>query len=152
MWETLMSDFILEYDNLEAIAVYSRTLGQRAEEYSESLERKIIGGIETVTGPSSAYLLRANDSVMDKINALKRKAEDFYHFAEQITKLLETAQQRDQEVVDAITGQGGIFLEHHQSLRMEDWKVNLINLFVDTKNSPFLMVMAELLKGQGKNR
>ena len=83
-----MSDFILEYDVLEDIAKYSNSLGRRAEEYGESLERKIIGAIDGVTGPSSGYLLNASDHVRDKINALNIKSKEFYQFSEQIKSFL----------------------------------------------------------------
>jgi hypothetical protein len=46
-----MSDFILEYDMLESIAVYSKGLGKYAEEYGESLEYKVIGGIVNIPEP-----------------------------------------------------------------------------------------------------
>ena len=143
-----MSDFILEYDILESIASYSNSLGKRSMEYSTSLEYKIIGGISSVTGPSSGYLESASDSVRDKINALKLKSEAFYRFSEQITNLLELAQQTDQEVADAIAAQREFFLEHHESLRIEDWKAKLLGLAVDIKNGiPFLGTIADLLAG-----
>ncbi len=142
-----MSDFILYYDRLEAVANHSKSLGKRADEYAADLERKIISGIGTVTGPSSGYLLSASDSVRDKITALKQKSQAFYQFAEQIMKLLEVAEQMDQEVADAITGRRGE-LEHHKSLGLEDWKAKLIELLVDIKNgSPPLSTIADLLGG-----
>ncbi len=142
-----MSDFILYYDRLEAVANHSKSLGKRADEYAADLERKIISGISTVTGPSSGYLLSASDSVRDKITALKQKSQAFYQFAEQIMKLLEVAEQMDREVADAITGRRGE-LEHHKSLRLEDWKAKLIELLVDIKNgSPPLSTIADLLGG-----
>ena len=142
-----MSDFILYYDRLEAVANHSKSLGKRADEYAADLERKIISGIGTVTGPSSGYLLSASDSVRDKITALKQKSQAFYQFAEQIMKLLEVAEQMDQEVADAITGRRGE-LEHRKSLGLEDWKAKLIELLVDIKNgSPALSTIADLLGG-----
>ena len=53
-----MPDFILEYDILESIAKDSKSLGKRAEEYAESLDSKIISGIENITGPSTGYLMK----------------------------------------------------------------------------------------------
>jgi len=142
-----MSDFILYYDKLEEVANHSKSLGKRADEYAADLERKIISGIGTVTGPSSGYLLSASDSVRDKITALKQKSQAFYQFAEQIMKLLEVAEQMDQEVADAITGRRGE-LEHRKSLGLEDWKAKLIELLVDIKNgSPPLSTIADLLGG-----
>ncbi|MGN6714061.1 hypothetical protein [Anaerocolumna jejuensis] len=143
-----MSDFILEYDVLESIAVYSKFLGKRAEEYEENLENKIISGIANVTGSSTGYLKSASDSVKDKINTLKQKSDAFYHYAEQITNLLETAERIDQEVADAITAQREYFLDHHKSLRLDDWKAKLLGLLVDLKNSiPLLGTIADLLEG-----
>jgi hypothetical protein len=142
-----MSDFILYYDMLEAVANYSKFLGKRADEYADDLESKIIRGIGTVTGPPSGYLLSASDSIRDKINALKQKSKEFYQFAEQIMKLLEVAEQMDQEVADAITAQRGE-LEHHKSLGLEGWKAKVINLLVDLKNgSQILSTIADLLGG-----
>ncbi|WFR56235.1 polymorphic toxin-type HINT domain-containing protein [Anaerocolumna sp. AGMB13025] len=142
-----MTDFILDYDMLEEVANHSKSLGKRADEYAADLERKLISGIGTVTGPSSGYLLSASDLIRDKINALKQKSDAFYQFAEQIMKLLEVAEQMDQEVADAITGRRGE-LEHHKSLRIEDWKAKLIGLLVDIKNgSPPLSTIADLLGG-----
>ncbi len=144
-----MSDFILYYDKLEEVANHSKSLGKLAKEYADDLESKIISGIGTVTGPSSGYLLSASDSVRDKINALEQKSEAFYQFAEQIIKLLEVAEQMDQEVADAITVQRGV-LEHNKSLQLEDWKAKLINLLVDIKNdSPLLSTIADILGGMG---
>ena len=143
-----MSDFILEYDMLESIAAYSKSLGKRAGEYEESLEKKMISGIASITGPSTGYLQSANDSVRDKVNALKQKSDAFYHYAEQITNLLETAERIDQEVADAITAQREYFLDHHKSLRLDDWKAKLLGLLVDLKNSiPLLGTIADLLEG-----
>ena len=143
-----MSDFILEYDMLESIAAYSKSLGKRAGEYEESLENKIISGIASITGPSTGYLQSASDSVRDKVNALKQKSDAFYHYAEQITNLLETAERIDQEVADAITAQREYFLDHHKSLRLDDWKAKLLGLLVDLKNSiPLLGTIADLLEG-----
>jgi hypothetical protein len=142
-----MSDFILNYGILETIANDSKSLGKRADEYADNLENKIISGIGTVTGPPSGYLLSASDSVRDKITALKQKSEAFYQFAEQIIKLLEVAEQMDQEVADAITAQRGE-LEHNKSLGLEDWKAKLIDLLVDIKNgSPLLASIADILGG-----
>ena len=143
-----MSDFILEYDMLESIAAYSKSLGKRAGEYEESLEKKIISGIASITGPSTGYLQSASDSIRDKVNALKQKSDAFYHYAEQITNLLETAERIDQEVADAITAQREYFLDHHKSLRLDDWKAKLLGLLVDLKNSiPLLGTIADLLEG-----
>ena len=143
-----MSDFILDYDVLEDIAKYSDSLGRRAGEYGESLERKIIGAIDGVTGPSSGYLLNASDCVRDKINALNIKSKEFYQFSAQIKKLLEVAEQMDQEVADAIMAQREYFLDHHESLRIEDWKAKLQGLLVELKNSiPLLEVIADVLEG-----
>lgn len=143
-----MSDFILEYDMLESIAVYSKCLGKYAEEYGESLEYKVIGGIANVTGHSSGYLQNAGDSVMDKVKALKQKSDTFYHYAEQITNLREVAERTDQEVADAIAAQRGYFLDHHESQRLDDWKVKLLGLLVDIKiRNRLLKSIADLLTG-----
>ncbi len=58
-----MSDFILNYEELEAIAHYSKDLGKEALEYSEDLEKTIVNNIDNVTGDSSGYLIQAADSV-----------------------------------------------------------------------------------------
>jgi hypothetical protein len=143
-----MSDFILEYNILESIATNSKSLGKRSKEYSEKLESKIISGIDCVAGPSSGYLMSASDSVRDKINALKLKSDAFYHFADQISNLLEVAEQIDQEVADAIAAQREFFLDHHESLRIADWKAALLGLIVDIKNSiPLLGTIADVLEG-----
>jgi len=143
-----MSDFILEYDVLAAIAKNSTSLGKQARDYSESLESKIISGIESVTGPPSGYLINASDMVRDKINTLKLKSEAFYSFANQISNLLEVAEQMDQEVADAIAAQREYFLDHHESLRIEDWRAKLLDLLVEIKNSiPLLGLIADILDG-----
>ncbi|WFR59086.1 hypothetical protein QA584_08370 [Anaerocolumna sp. AGMB13025] len=143
-----MADFILEYDILESIANNSKSLGKRSKEYSEKLESKIITGIDRVAGPSSGYLTSASDSVRDKINALKLKSDAFYHFADQISNLLEVAEQIDQEVADAIAAQREYFLDHHEALRIDDWKAKLLGLIVDIKNSiPLLDTIADILDG-----
>jgi hypothetical protein len=86
--------------------------------------------------------------VRDKINALKQKSDAFYSFAEQVLNLLEVAEQMDQEVADAIAAQRKYFLEHHESLRIDDWKAKLLDIFVDIKNSiPLLDLLADLLDG-----
>ncbi len=141
-----MSDFMLEYECLESIVHYSKALGKRAEEYSEGLESKIISGIGNVTGGSSGYLIQAADSVRDKIRTLKQKSDAFNSFAEEVTNLLEVAEQMDQEVVDAIAGQGEYSLEHHKSNWFEEWKTKLLNILSDTKNALFLIGTALLLK------
>jgi hypothetical protein len=143
-----MSDFILEYDILESIANCSKSLAKRSEEYGDSLEGKIVSGIGSVTGPSTDYLLSANDSVKDKINELKQKSEIFNQFADQISNLLEVARQIDQEVADIIASQREDFLNHHESLRIADWKAKLLGLIVDIKNSiPLLGTIADVLEG-----
>jgi len=143
-----MSDFILDYEILEAIAKNSKSLGKQAEDYSESLHSKMISGINQVTGGSSGYLINASDLVRDKINLLKEKSDAFYSFAEQVTNLLTVAEQIDQEVADAIAASREYFLDHHQSLRIEDWKAKLLDLLVDIKNSiPILNLLADILKG-----
>lgn len=141
-----MSDFILEYDCLESIVHYSKALGKRAEEYSVDLESTILSGIENVTGGSSEYLLQAADSVRDKIKALKQKSDRFNHFAEQVSGLLEAAEQMDQEVADVIAGQHEYFLEHHKSNRLEDWKTKLLEILTDTNKALFLIGTLLLLK------
>jgi len=132
---------------LEMVANYSKSLGKRADEYADYLESKIISGIGNVTGPSSGYLLCASDSVRDKITTLKQKSEAFYQFAEQIIKLLEVAEQMDQDVADAISISRGE-LKYHKTMRLEDWKAKLLTLLVDIKNgSPFLATIADILGG-----
>ena len=138
--------YTLEYDILESIATHSNSLGKRSAEYGESLENKIISGISSVTGSSSRYLESASDSVRDKINALNLKSKAFYHFSEQITDLLELAQQIDQEVADVIAAHREYVLDHHKSLWIEDWKAKLLGLVVNIKNSiPLLGTIAVLL-------
>ena len=141
-----MSDFILEYECLESIVHYSKALGKRAEEYSEGLESKIISGIGNVTGGASGYLIQAADSVRDKIRALKQKSDAFNSFAEEVTNLLEVAEQMDQEVADAIAGQGEYSPEHHKSNWFEEWKTKLLNILSDTKNALLLIGTVLLLK------
>ena len=142
-----MSDFILEYDILESIAKYSNALGKRAEEYKESLEKRMLSGIGNITGPSSRYLLDASDSVRDKMNELKQKSETFYNFAKQIVNLLEMAEQIDQEVADAITAQREYLLEHHESLRLQNFKVKLLELLIEIENLiPLLSTIAASLR------
>jgi hypothetical protein len=142
-----MSDFILEYDILESIAKYSNVLGKRAEEYKESLENRMLSGIGNITGPSSRYLSDASDSVSDKINELKQKSETFYNFEKQILNLLEIAEQIDQEVADAITAQREFLLEHHESLRLQNFKVILLDLLVEVENFiPLLSTIAASLR------
>ena len=54
----------------------------------------------------------------------------------------------DQEVADAIMAQREYFLDHHESLRIEDWKAKLQGLLVELKNSiPLLEVIADVLEG-----
>jgi hypothetical protein len=143
-----MSDFILEYEVLEKIAKNSNSLGKSAKEYSERLQSKIISGINDITGASSGYLVSANDLVRDKINALNQKSQAFYSFAEQVSYLLKVAEEADQEVADAIAAQREYFLDHHESLRIDDWKAKLLDLLVDVKNSiPLLNLLADILKG-----
>jgi hypothetical protein len=142
-----MSDFILEYDILESIAKHSNSLGKRAEEYKESLENRMLSGIGNITGPSSRYLLNASDSISDKINDLKQKSETFYNFAKQISNLLEVAEQIDQEVADAISAQREYLLEHHESLRIQNFKVRLLELLVEVENLiPLLSIIAASLR------
>ncbi|WFR58537.1 hypothetical protein QA584_05545 [Anaerocolumna sp. AGMB13025] len=142
-----MSDFILEYDILESIAKYSNALGKRAEEYKESLEKRMLSGIGNITGPSSRYLLDASDSVRDKMNELKQKSETFYNFAKQIVNLLVIAEQIDQEVADAITAQREYLLEHHESLRLQNFKVKLLELLIEIENLiPLLSTIAASLR------
>ncbi len=143
-----MSDFILEYEVLEAIAKNAKSLGKHAEDYSENLQSKIISGINNITGPPSGYLVNASDLVRDKINALKQKSDAFYSFAEQVAELLIVAEQTDQEVADAIAAQREYFLDYHESLRLEGWKAKLLDLLIDVKNSiPLLNLIADILKG-----
>jgi hypothetical protein len=142
-----MSDFILEYDILESIAKHSNSLGKRAEEYKESLENRMLSGIGNITGPSSRYLLNASDSISDKINDLKQKSETFYNFAKQISNLLKVAEQIDQEVADAISAQREYLLEHHESLRIQNFKVRLLELLVEVENLiPLLSIIAASLR------
>lgn len=143
-----MQDFILEYDELESIAKYSKFLGKQAEEYAESLGSSVKNAIGNVTGGPSGYLMSASDSVSDKMVVLKQKSDAFYHFAEQISNLLEVAERMDQEVADAIIAQREYFLEHHESLRIENWKTKLLDLLVDMKiSASFLSLIADILNG-----
>jgi hypothetical protein len=136
-----MSDLILEYDSMESIVEYSKALGKQAEEYGESLDSEIIAAIETVTGDSSGNLISASDAVCEKIKDLKQKSEAFYQFAAQVSNLLEVAQQTDQEVADAIAMQKDRFLDHHKSLRIENWKEKLLGLLVDFEMSSNLLTL-----------
>ncbi len=52
----------------------------------------------------------------------------------------------DQEVADAIAGQGGYSPEHHKSNWFEEWKTKLLNILSDTKNALLLIGTALLLK------
>lgn len=141
-----MSDFILEYEDLEVIARYSKVLGREAMEYSEDLENTIINNINNVTGDSSGYLIQAADYVNDKIKALRQKSEAFYHFSDEITNLLVVADRMDQEVADAIAGQGEYSLEHQKANRLEDWWVKLLDLLADANKTILLMCIASLAK------
>jgi hypothetical protein len=141
-----MSDFILEYEDLEVIARYSKVLGREAMEYSEDLEKTIINNINNMTGDSSGYLIQAADYVNDKIKALRQKSEAFYHFSDEITNLLVVADRMDQEVADAIAGQGEYSLEHQKANRLEDWWVKLLNLLTDANKTILLMCIASLDK------
>lgn len=133
-----MSDFILEYDILESIVKDSNSMGKRAEEYRKSLESRVISALGNVTGPSSAYLTSASDSVGDKINALKKKSDAFYHYAEQISNLLKVAEQVDQEVANTIAAQREFRIEHHESQRLGNWKAVLPNLLAGVGSSSLL--------------
>ncbi len=141
-----MSDFILNYEELEAIARYSKDLGKEALEYSEDLEKTIVNNIDNVTGDSSGYLIQAADSVRDKIIALRQKSEAFYHFSDEITNLLIVAERMDQEVADAIAGQGEYSLEHQKAGRLEEWWVKLLDLLTDANKTILLLCIASLAK------
>ncbi|WOO37829.1 hypothetical protein R2R35_04835 [Anaerocolumna sp. AGMB13020] len=141
-----MSDFILDYEDLEAIARYSKDLGKEALEYSEDLEKTIVNNIDNVTGDSSGYLIQAADSVRDKIIALRQKSEAFYHFSDEITNLLIVADRMDQEVADAIAGQGEYSLEHQKAGRLEEWWVKLLDLLTDANKTILLLCIASLAK------
>lgn len=141
-----MSDFILNYEDLEAIARYSKDLGKEALEYSEDLEKTIVNNIDNVTGDSSGYLIQAADSVRDKIIALRQKSEAFYHFSDEIINLLIVAERMDQEVADAIAGQGEYSLEHQKAGRLEEWWVKLLDLLTDTNKTILLLCIASLAK------
>ncbi len=141
-----MSDFILNYEDLEAIARYSKDLGKEALEYSEDLEKTIVNNIDNVTGDSSGYLIQAADSVRDKIIALRQKSEAFYHFSDEITNLLIVADRMDQEVADAIAGHGEYSLEHQKAGRLEEWWVKLLDLLTDANKTILLLCIASLAK------
>ncbi len=141
-----MSDFILNYEELEAIARYSNDLGKETLEYSEDLEKTIVNNIDNVTGDSSGYLIQAADSVRDKIIALRQKSEAFYHFSDEITNLLIVAERMDQEVADAIAGQGEYSLEHQKAGRLEEWWVKLLDLLTDANKTILLLCIASLAK------
>ncbi len=129
-----MPDFILDYDDLETISNYSKSLGKCAEEYGEELDSQIVTAIANVTGVSTGHLTSARDSVKGKIKELKLKTEDFYNLADQISNLLEVAKQEDQEVADIINSQRKYSIEHHKSLQMDDLSQKLLKLFVNVKN------------------
>ncbi|MDF2905352.1 MAG: Rhs family protein [Herbinix sp.] len=141
-----MSDFVLHYDILEGIAKSSNSLGRQADEYANNLTGRIANAIISVTGSSSGYLEDASYYVNQKVAQLQRKAQEFYDFAEQVTILAETATRVDEEVQKLLAENQEEFLSHHESLRIDDWKADILNWLVGIKNKlPFLEVLGNIL-------
>ena len=122
-----MSDFVLHYDVLEGIAKTSNSLGRQADEYANSLTSRIANAITNVTGSSSGYLADASYFVNEKVAQLQKKALEFYGFSEQITTLTDTAVRVDEEVQKLLAESQKDFLSHHESLRIDDWKADILN-------------------------
>ena len=141
-----MSDFVLHYDILEGIAKSSNSLGRQADEYANSLTSRIANAITSVTGSSSGYLEDASYYVNEKVGQLQKKAQEFFDFAEQVTILAETATRVDEEVQKFLAENQEEFLSHHESLRIDDWKADILNWLVGIKNKlPFLEVLGNIL-------
>jgi hypothetical protein len=141
-----MSDFVLHYDILESIAKRSNSLGMQADEYANSLTRRVANAITSVTGSSSGYLEDASYYVNEKVGQLQKKAQEFYDFASQVIILAETATRVDEEVQKLLAESQEEFLQHHESLRIDDWKADILNWLVGIKNKlPFLEVLGNIL-------
>jgi hypothetical protein len=141
-----MSDFVLQYDLLESIAKRSNSLGRQADDYANSLTSRVAKAITSVTGSSSGYLEDASYYVNEKVGKLQKKAQEFYDFASQVTILAETATRVDEEVQNLLAESKEEFLQHHESLRIDDWKADILNWLVGIKNKlPFLEVLGNIL-------
>jgi methyl-accepting chemotaxis protein len=140
-----MPDFVIHYDVLEAIAKSSNSLGRNADQYADGLADRIANAINRIEGPSSDYLENASCYVNEKITQLQKKSEEFYDFASQVTTLAETAAGVDKEVAALLAQSYEIFLQHHESLRIDDWKADILNWLTDLKNSmPFLEMLGKM--------
>ena len=140
-----MSDFVINYDVLEAIANRSNNIGKQADEYANRLTGKVANAIRSVTGASS-YLEDASYYVNEKIRQLEKKSDEFYAFAGKLTDLKETAVRVDEEVQHLLARSQETFLQHHETLRIDGWKAAILSWLIDLKNKlPFLEVLANIL-------
>ena len=140
-----MSDFILDYDILETIAKNANTISEKATEYADSLTSKVANAIHDIS-PSSGYLSDASYYVNAKIDQLRQKARDFSDFANQINNLAELARRVDEEVAELLKQRQELFLNYHESLRIDDWKASILEWLVDFKNKfPILEMIGNVL-------
>lgn len=130
-----MSTLFLDYDELTRASSYASRLADKADEYADSLTKKVLNKVDSVTGGSNDILYSAKYYVNAKVTELQEKRDTYRNLSQNIVNLVSTARQVDKEVARALVQNKELFLEDHCEIKISDWKATIINWLVDLKNS-----------------
>lgn len=141
-----MSALFLNYDELTRASSYANRLADKADEYADSLTKKVLNKVDSVTGGTNDILSSAKYYVNAKVAELKEKRENYQNLSQNIANLVLTAKQVDKEVARVIEQNKEFFLNDHKELQISGWKATIINWLVDLKNScPVFELICDVL-------
>lgn len=130
-----MTTLFLDYDELTRASSYASRLADKADEYADSLTKKVLNKVDSVTGGANDILSSAKYYVNAKVTELREKKDTYQNLSQNIVNLVSTARQVDKEVARALVQNKELFLEDHCEIKVSDWKATIINWLVDLKNS-----------------
>lgn len=130
-----MAAISIDFWSLNAMSRDANRLAQQAEDYANSLTRKVANQISSVAGGGSGSLSDACYYIQAKVQKLREKKERYASYAKKVTALYEKAQRVDRQVKQEIAQSYKNFVEVHPNLKVSWWKSVMINFMVDFKNA-----------------
>ena len=130
-----MAALVIDYDELKKISSHANNVAKKADDYADSLTKKIAKKVDSVAGGVNSALSSAKYYVEAKVDELGKKKTAYETLAKDITGLIGTAKRVDKAVANAIAINQETFLKGNEHLRIDDWKADIINWLVDLKNS-----------------
>ncbi len=130
-----MAAISIDFWSLNAMSRDANRLAQQAEDYANSLTRKVANQISSVAGGGSGSLSDACYYIQAKVRKLREKKERYVSYAKKVTALYEKAQRVDRQVKQEIVQSYKNFVDVHPNLEVSWWKSVMINFMVDFKNA-----------------